>query len=98
MSKYPISKTKEPFLFVKVTKPTEKQLLEYYGGGLIPSETSENYGKPFQVAEILVTYDTEKYKVGEKWMIGDAPSMKVNFFGEKVEIIQDRNTYGKIDE
>ncbi len=31
-------------------------------------------------------------------MIGDAPPMKINFFGEKVEIIQDRNTYGKIDE
>ncbi len=87
----------EGLLFIKVISPTEKEKSSYHKGKIKISGTSQNSAREFNKAIIKHTYDENKYPVDSVWMMGEAPPMEVNFFGEHIEIIQVKNLYARIE-
>lgn len=96
MSTIEFEKTEEPWLFVEIEKLDQLEVDSYYEKNKEFKNTGATAPYIFRVAVIKNTFDEEKYPVGSKWMIGDAPAMKVNFLGEKITMIKQLNLYGKI--
>lgn len=92
-------KTVEGIFFVDIEKPTEKQIGSYYAntGEIKSSSSNANTPRIFKKATILNTFDEKKYPVGSVWMMGESPGMKINFFGNKVMAIQEKDLYARID-
>tara|TARA_R110000868_G_scaffold74337_5_gene214944 strand:+ start:9973 stop:10263 length:291 start_codon:yes stop_codon:yes gene_type:complete len=96
MSKY---KTEEPWLYVEITKPTTEEIESYYtrNNEMKTSGTAQGAISVFKKAKILHTFDEIKYPIGSNWMIGEVPGIRINFFGEKLTMIQKTNLYARID-
>lgn len=95
-SKY---KPVEGRFFVEIQSPTEKEINEYYTntGEIKSSSTSASSPRIFKRATILNTSNHTQYPVGSVWMMGESPGMKINFFGEKIIEIQEKDLHARID-
>lgn len=93
------NKTIEPFLSVEITKPTQKELDAYYKntGEIKISNSSQNSPREFKKARVISTYNKKKYPIGSVWMMGESPGMKINFFGDQVVMIQDKDLYAQVE-
>lgn len=89
----------EGLLYVDIIKPTEKEIQSYYKstGEIKSSSSSVTSARVCQKAIIKNTFDQKKYPVGSTWMVGDTPPNKLNFFGEQILTIEERNLYARID-
>ena len=96
MSKY---KTEEPWLYIDIIKPTEEETDSYYSRNNEMKTSSTAQGSPsaFKIAKIVHTFDEAKYPIGSTFMMGEVPGTKINFFGEKIIMIQKSNLYARID-
>jgi len=96
MSKY---KTEEPWLYVEVTKPTTEEIESYYSKNdeMKTSGSAQGAISVFKKVEIIHTFSNKKYPIGSIWMIGEVPGIKINFFGEKLTMIQKTNLYARIN-
>lgn len=61
------------------------------------SSSSADSPRIFKKAIIRNTFDEEKYPVDSVWMMGESPGMKINFFGEKIIEIQEKDLHARID-
>lgn len=93
-----LSKTLKPFFSVEVIKPTAEELKSYYEdtGEIKLSSSAQNSPREFKKAKILSTYNEKKYPVGSIWMMGESPGLKINFFGDKIIMIQKKDLYARI--
>lgn len=90
----------EPWLKVEITKSQKEDLENYYkNSGELRSSSSANSSGPrsFQKAKIINTFDKEKYPMDSEWMIGETPGQIINFFGEKITLIQQKDLYERIE-
>ena len=96
MSNY---KMEEGKLSVEIIKPSQKEIKSYYTntGEIETSSQSESSPRVFKKAIILSTFDSINYPVNSSWIMGESPGMKVNFFGEKLVLIQQKDLYARID-
>lgn len=92
------NKTIEPFLSVEIIKPTQEDLDAYYKntGEIKISGTSQNAPREFKKAKVISTYNDKKYPIDSVWMMGESPGMKINFFGDKIIMIQKKDLYARI--
>lgn len=93
-----LNKTLKPFFSVEITKPTTEEINLYYEntGDIKISSSSQNSPREFKKAKILSTYNEKKYPVGSVWMMGESPGLKINFFGDKIIMIQKKDLYARI--
>ena len=84
-------KSQQPWLYVSIIEPTNQEKESYYDSEneLRSSDTP----RIFKKATILHTFDDDKYPKGSEWMMGESPGMKVNYFGKKYTIIQEKDLY-----
>lgn len=96
MNKY---KTEEGIFFVDIEEASESQIKNYYSnsGEMKSSSTSASTPRVFKKATILHTFDEEKYPIDSVWIMGESPGMKINFFGEKIMLIKQKDLYARID-
>lgn len=88
--------TVEPKLFVEIVAPTKEQIDAYHKKtGELPS-TGEQAPRIFKKATILSTYNEETIPVGSEWIIGTTEGIKVNYFGNKITVIQASDLYSRI--
>lgn len=90
--------TQEPWLFVEVTEPTQEQIVKFYGDNMIPPVNNKDRAIECKIVTIKHSYSREEYPINSKWIMGDAPTRVLNFFGEKIEKIQSNSIYARIDE
>ncbi|MFT6125889.1 MAG: hypothetical protein ACJAVA_000331 [Flavobacteriaceae bacterium] len=91
-------KTQEGLFFVEIVKPTKDQIESYYSNNneFKSTGSSEDNPRVFKKAIIKNTFCVEKYPVDSEWMMGEVPGMKINFFGEKLIMIQEKDVYARI--
>lgn len=96
MSKYT---TAEGIFYVSIEEPTKKQVKSYYDktGEIESSGTNSNAPKTFKKATILHTFDEKKYPINSLWMMGESPGLIINFFGDKLIMIQEKDLYARIN-
>jgi hypothetical protein len=96
MSKY---KTEEPWLYVDIIKPTTEEVESYYekNDEMKTSGSAQGAISVFKKVKIIHTFDSKKYPIGSIWMMGEAPGIRVNYFGEKITMIQKINLYARIN-
>lgn len=94
-----IRHTTDTWLFVEIEKPSQEQIDSYYKNTGELKSTTETAESPriYKIATIKNTFDNVQYPVGSVWMMGDTPGIKVNFFGQQILKIQDRNLYARLD-
>ena len=92
-------KTQDGKLFVRITKPTSDEISRYYktSGEFKTTGNSEDNPRVCKKATIEHTFCDEQYPVGSEWIMGESPGMKINFFGEKIVMIQDRDIHARIN-
>lgn len=91
-------KTVEGWFFVEIEKPTQPQLDSYYKvNGEVRSSNSAGTPVEFKKAIIKHTCDEARFPIDSVWMMGEAPGIKINFFGEKITAIQEKDLYARID-
>ena len=93
MNKYTPTEGK---FFVTITESTPKEQNKFY------TETGEMKSagsgiRVFKRAEILYTSDEKTFPVGSFWMIGETPGLIINYFGEKIVEIQEKDIHARID-
>lgn len=95
MSKY---KTREGILFVEIVKPTSEQVNSYYSntGEFKTSGNSDDNPRVFKKAIIKHTFCEDKFPLDSEWIMGEVPGMKINFFGEKLILLQEKDLYARI--
>ena len=91
--------TAKPFLFVEITKPTQEELDLYYkdSSEIKFTGSSQNAPREFKKATVVSTYNNKKYPIDSVWMMGESPGMKINFFGDKITMIQKKDLYARIN-
>lgn len=96
MSKYT---TAEGLFYVEIQAPTREEIRKYYEntGEIEVSANSDNSPRIFKKATVVHTCDEEKYPVGSLWMMGESPGLTINFFGEKLVMIQEKDMYARIN-
>lgn len=96
LSKYT---TVDSMFFVEIVKPTPEQVKSFYAKntGEIKSSDSANAPKEFKKAIIKHTCNEEKYPIDSVWMMGESPGIKINFFGDLITAIQEKDLYARID-
>lgn len=92
-------KTVDGWFFVEIEKPTQAQLDSYYKTTGEVRSSTKSAGSPveFKKAIIKHTCDESKYPIDSVWMMGEVPGIKINFFGEKITAIQEKDLYARID-
>jgi len=93
-----IKQTKEGWFSVEIETPSADVLDRYYSNGdlKVPSSSKES-PRVFKKAKIKHTFDEVKFPTGSVWMMGESPGMKINFFGEKLIMIQEKDLYARLD-
>lgn len=96
MSNY---KTVNSWFFVDIEKPSQTQIDSYYSNTGEIKSSGSSAGAPviFKRATIKHTFDEEQFPVGSVWMMGESPGITINFFGEKLTAIQEKDLYARID-
>lgn len=91
-------KMQEGIFIVDIEKPTEKDIKKYYDttGEIRSSSKSASSPREYQKATILHTFDEEKYPIDSIWMMNDVPGSVINFFGERLIEIQERDLHARI--
>lgn len=89
----------EGWFFVDIEKASQAQLDSYYSntGEIKSSGSSAGAPVEFKKATINFTCNEEEYPVGSVWMMGQSPGITINFFGEKLVAIQEKDLYARID-
>lgn len=95
MNKY---KTQDGIFFVEIQQASQEKINSYYttNNELKTSGNSDNNPRIFKKAIIKHTFCEEKYPIDSVWMMGEVPGMKINFYGEKLILIQEKDLYAKI--
>lgn len=89
--------TEEGWFFVDIIEPTKEQVKEYYKNtGEIESSSTNDKPRIFKKAVIRATFDEEKYPIGSEWMIGETLGMKINYMGNKIMLIKQKDLYARI--
>ena len=86
-------KPKEGVLFVDIIEPKKK---ETDNGHFKSTGNSDNNPRIFKKAIIKATFSEEKYPVDSAWMMGESPGIKVDFFGEYIIIVQEKDLYAQV--
>lgn len=96
MNKYT---TEEGRFFVDIEKASQEELDKYYSstGEIKPSSSSKSSLREFKKAIIKSTFDEINYPVGSIWIMGESPGIGINFFGEKITVIQQKDLYARIN-
>jgi hypothetical protein len=91
--------TEEGIFYVDIVKPSQKEIDSYYKntGEIQSSSSSADTPRTFQKAVIKSTWNEDLYPIDSIWMMGESPGMSVNFFGEKITMIQQKDLYARID-
>lgn len=89
----------EGWFFVDIERPSQAQLDSYYSntGEIKSSGSSAGAPVPFKKATINSTYDENRFPIGSTWMMGQSPGIVINFFGEKIIAIQEKDLYARLD-
>lgn len=89
----------EGLFYVDIEHPSQEEINGFYikTSELKLSGTSNNAPRIFKKAIIKHTCDQKHYPVGSVWMMGEVPGMVVNFFGEKIIIVQQKDLYARIN-
>lgn len=92
-------KMEEPWLVVDILKPTEEEENIYYikNNELKSSDSASNSSpRVFKQATIKQTFDEVKYPLESTWMMGESNGVTINFFGDKLVMIQTKDLYARI--
>lgn len=95
-----IKHTKGSWLFVTIEAPSKEVVNEYYETtGEMPSKSgSANSPREFKKATIEHTFNQLEYPKGSVWMMGESPGMKINYFGQKIIAIQEKDIYARVSD
>jgi len=94
MNKY---KMQEGRFLVEIEKPTKEQVESYWlANNEFKSMDASNDPKVFKKATIKHTFSEEKYPIDSVWMMGESPGIIINFFGEKLTMIQEKDLHAQI--
>ena len=96
MSKY---KTAEGIFYVDIECPSKEEIASYFTNNDEFQTTSTTAATPrvMQRATILHTCNETTHPIGSIWMMGESPGMTINYFGEKLTMIQLKDIYARID-
>ena len=91
------SKTpKAGWFIVDIIEPTKDQLSNYKEE-ITKSSSSKDKPRVFKKAIIQETSDEKEFPKNSIWMMGETPGLLINFFGEKVIMVQEKDLYARID-
>ncbi len=85
--------TLEPWLHIELEKPTKEQEDSFYEGKIRGSKQASVFRK----AIITKTFSEAKFPLNSVWMIGDSDPMEVNFFGERILLVQEMQLYDRVE-
>lgn len=88
---------KEGWLKVEIESPTKEVVESYYEINKKLKIKGDNPPRVFKKAKILGTFDSLKYPVNSVWMMGESEGIEINFFGESIRLIQEKDIYERID-
>ena len=96
MSKY---KTVEGIFYVDIVSPSNEEKESYFtkNGEIKSSSNTASTPRAMQKATILHTCNETTFPIGSTWMIGETPGLTINFFGEKLTMIQLKDIYARIN-
>ena len=96
MSKY---KTVESLFYVDIERPSKEEINSYYTDNDEFQSTSNTASTPrvMQKATILHTCNETTHPIGSVWMMGESPGTLINYFGEKLTMIQLKDIYARIN-
>ena len=91
--------TEDSLFFVDIIEPSTEEVNNYYSntGEIKSSGSSKNNPKIFKKAIIKFTCDAYNYPIDSEWIMGESPGTTINFFGEKLILIQQKDLYARIN-
>ena len=84
------------WFIVDIIEPTKEQLSNYKEE-ITKSSSSKDKPRIFKKAIIQQTSNQTEFPKDSVWMMGETPGMLINFFGEKVIMVQEKDLYARIN-